>query len=65
MHTIFKPSPADFDRSYTATCKSSIDDYILKLMEACDQTGDGALKAAGASSGILVTWRTSPSLSGS
>jgi len=53
MHTIFKPSPADFDRSYTATCKSSIDDYILKLMEACDQTGDGALKAAGGKLGNI------------
>jgi len=53
MHTIFKPSPADFDRTCTATCKSSVDDYILKLMKACDQTGDGALKSAGGKLGNI------------
>ena len=40
MRTVFKPTPADFDRTCTATCKTSVDNYIEGLMVHCNSPGD-------------------------
>lgn len=45
MRTIFNPTPSDFDLTCTATCKDSIDTYLLNLIKSCAAPGDGALKA--------------------